>query len=66
MSAAEPRAWTQARRQQMQALYPALASSRPGDVLAVDAFNLTRGQPVSEFSITAMRLAAAAAQDRAG
>lgn len=62
MPISEPKVWTIARRQRMQAQFPVLSQADPGTTLSVDNLRVSQGQEPSDFSMTALRLAAVAAE----
>ena len=64
MGASEPPAWTAARMARLQAQYPEFTVADADGVIGTDGYRAARGESVSAFSQTAMRLAAIAANSR--
>ena len=64
MSASEPREWTAARMARLRAQFPEFTVANADEVIGTDGYRAARGESVSAFSQTAMRLAAVAAQNR--
>lgn len=64
MGASEPPAWTAARMARLQAAYPEFTVANADEVIGTDGYRAARGESVSAFSQTAMRLASIASQNR--
>lgn len=64
MGAHEPRSWTEARNARLRAQFPEFTVADADGVIGTDGYRAARGESVSVFSQTAMRLAAIAANSR--
>ena len=64
MGAFEPPAWSAARKARLQAQYPEFTVADADGVIGTDAYRAARGESVSAFSQTAMRLALIASRQR--
>jgi len=60
----EPKAWTQARNQRAQMMYPELAMASPEELIQIDTWGVAQGRPVSTFTQQVMRTALYGAQLR--